>query len=202
MGINGGGYTFIPPNVIPKLSSEDITYLLNGKKNADDVIMRLSKPDGSQPYTVVKQLANTGGISVDISKSSIVNNHLGKHLFVGVFENLGKNIRPGMIVNGNELSYDIESYDKCGHMISGYFAFIPNEKEIRPSDLLIHASFYEEDGLAVNWRAKAVRPYSTRRLPLEYFMLTEIHFVCGTYTSSDRWLNSKHPALGAAIGLR
>lgn len=49
MGLNGGGYTFIPTNVIPKLLSEDITYLLNGKKKADDVIMSLSKPDGSQP---------------------------------------------------------------------------------------------------------------------------------------------------------
>lgn len=48
MGLNGGGYTFIP-TVIPKLLSEDITYLLNGKKKADDVIMSLSKPDGSQP---------------------------------------------------------------------------------------------------------------------------------------------------------
>ena len=49
MGLNGGGYTFIPTNVIPKLLSEDITYLLNGKKKADDVIMSLSKHDGSQP---------------------------------------------------------------------------------------------------------------------------------------------------------
>lgn len=163
MGINGGGYTFILPNVIPKLSSVDITYLLNGKKKADDVIMRLSKPDGSQPYTIVKQLANTGGISVDISTSFIVNSHLGKHLFVGFFESLGKDKRPGMIVNGNEVSYT-----PCSHKISGYFAFIPNEKEIRPSNYHTHTSVYEEVGLTVDWRAKAVRPYSTRRLPLEY----------------------------------
>ena len=146
MGLNGGGYTFIPTNVIPKLLSEDITYLLNGKKKADDVIISLSKPDGSQPYTIIKQLANTEGISVDISKSSIANSHLGKHLFVGVFANLGKNIRPGTIVNGNEVSYT-----HCGHMISGYFAFIPNEEEIRPSDYHTHTPVFGEVGVAVDW---------------------------------------------------
>lgn len=31
-GLNGGGYTFIPPNVVPKLLSEDITYLLMVRK--------------------------------------------------------------------------------------------------------------------------------------------------------------------------
>ena len=108
--------------------------------------MSLSKSDGSQPYTIIKQLANTEGIYVDISKSSIVDSHLGKHHFVEVFANLGKNIRPGTIVNGDEVSYT-----HCGHMISGYFAFIPNEEETRPSAYHTHTPVFGEVGVAVDW---------------------------------------------------
>ena len=49
-------------------------------------------------------------------------------------------------MNGNEVSYT-----HCGHMISGYFAFIPNEEEIRPSDYHTHTPVFGEVGVAVDW---------------------------------------------------
>ena len=67
MGINGGGYTFIPPSIVSKLLPEDMFYLLNQTNLADDVLLRISQPDGSQPYTVVKQFTNTGGMAVLLS---------------------------------------------------------------------------------------------------------------------------------------
>lgn len=85
MGINGGGYTFIPPNMISKLLPDDVRYLLNGKNLAEDVLLRLSKPDGSQPYTVIKQYISTGGIAVSLNKNNTgiaVNRFMGKYLSI------------------------------------------------------------------------------------------------------------------------
>merc|ERR1711962_125053 len=57
MSINGGGYTFIPSDLLPLLTKDDIKYLT---KNQDDVLLRISRPDGTQPYTVLKPYrANT-----------------------------------------------------------------------------------------------------------------------------------------------
>merc|ERR1712002_906780 len=50
MAINGGGYTFIPSSLISHLSQNDIKYL---SKNQDDVLLRISRPDGTQPYTII-----------------------------------------------------------------------------------------------------------------------------------------------------
>ena len=63
----------------------------------------------------------------------------------------------------------------------------------------------EKSGVALNWRNSAKRPASTRRIPVDFFLFTEMHFGgCGCYTSSDRWLLSDtvNPAFGTAIGLK
>lgn len=58
---------------------------------------------------------------------------------------------------------------------------------------------YESQGVAVDWRNSGVPSYGHRQLPNNFIFLTEVHFGgCGTYTSSDRWID----ALGSAIGLR
>ena len=203
MGINGGGYTFIPPNMISKLLPDDIRYLLNGKNLAEDVLLRLSKPDGSQPYTVIKQYISTGGIAVSLNKNNTgiaVNRFMGKYLsIITLNQQFPAKLRHGVWVNGQAVTYQ-----PCAKTTPiNYFSFLPNEQELKPLTSHEHTNVYEVSGTAVERRSKAIRPYSGRRIPLEYFMFTEMHFsACGTYTSSDRWLNSKYPALGTAIGLR
>ena len=81
--------------------------------------------------------------------------------------------------------------------------FLSNPQEKEPNRSHKGNPVYEQQGVAVDWRKTARRPYSGRRMPLEYFLLTEMHYGgCGCYTSSDRWLSSVTPALGTAIGLR
>ena len=95
------------------------------------------------------------------------------------------------------------SFRNCNSNPNAYFAFFPNNKEVEPSRYHQRTSTYERQGVSVEWRYTAVRPFSGRRIPLEYFMFTEMHFSgCGTYSSSDRWLTATIPALGTAIGLR
>ena len=67
MGINGGGYTIIPPIIVSNLLPEDVFYLFNQTNLTDDVLLRISRPDGSQAYTVLKQFTNTGGMAVLLS---------------------------------------------------------------------------------------------------------------------------------------
>ena len=67
MGIDGGGYTIIPPIIVSNLLAEDVFYLFNQTNLTDDVLLRISRPDGSQAYTVVKQFTNTGGMAVLLS---------------------------------------------------------------------------------------------------------------------------------------
>lgn len=81
MGINGSGYTFIPSSVIPQLHSSDVSYSPNNNDVVRYVLLRISKHDGTQPYTVIKQFTNTGGISVFLTNyedyTKPENTHLG-----------------------------------------------------------------------------------------------------------------------------
>ena len=99
--------------------------------------------------------------------------------------------------NGIEISYP-------GQQVSfNYFAFFPNPEEKKTSKYCIDDPTYEQQGVAVEWRKTAKRPNSCRRMPVEYFMLTEVHFCwAGTYTTSERWLGAVSPALGTAVGFR
>ena len=203
MGINGGGYTFIRPSIISKLLPEDMFCLLNQTNLADDVLLRISGLDGSQPYTIVKQFTNTGGIAVLLSNFEGYTEHL--NVFLGDYILLeitsaanARNYNEQGLKSNNQ---DVKFRNSDGTP-NAYFAFFPNNQEVKPSCYLEN-SLYERQGLSVDWRKTAVRPVSGRRIPLEYFMFTEMHFGgAGTYSSSDRWLNATNPALGTAIGLR
>ena len=203
MGINGGGYIFIRPSMVSKLLPQDIFYLLNKTNLADDVLLRISRLDGSQPYTVIKQFTNTGGIAVllnDFQGYTIpVNAFLGDYIFLGITSAANAthyNVQ-GLKSNNQDVIFKNTNRNR-----NAYFAFFPNNREVKPSRYLEN-SLYERQGVSVDWRQTAVRPFSGRRIPLEYFMFTEMHFGGGgTYSSSDRWLNATIPALGTAIRLR
>ena len=201
MAINDGGYTFIPNEMIAKLSVNDINSLFTRKT---DVLLRISKPDGTQPYTVITKQKNTGGLSVQLSRyqgyARPVNYQLGPYLYLGTLppRQSGNNKLLGFKSNGRNVLYR-----NCHNGKQNQFSFFSNPYERKPSDYHIRNLVYERRGVAVDWRRTAKRPYSGRRMPLDFFLFTEMHFGgCGTYTSSDRWLNSVQPAHGTAIGLR
>lgn len=200
MSLNGGGYTFISWDMFNKLRQADFKYLFRINR---DVLLRLSKPDGTQPYTVIRQYKNTGGLSLDINKftpgNKPVNAHLGRYLYLNVLRSgIADKQTTGFISNNRFIRYR-----NCHYNTRGYFAFFFNQNEKRPSVYHKHNLVYERQGVAVSWRASARRPYSARRLPFNYFFFAELHFGgCGTYTSSDRWMTSRYPAHGVAIGVR
>ena len=202
MGINGGGYTFIPPSIVSKLLSEDMFYLLNQTNLADDVLLRISRPDGSQPYTVVKQFTNTGGMAVLLNNfegyTKPQNEFLGDYILLGITPaaNANNTNTQGLKSNNQDVPFT-----NCDSNPNAYFAFFPNDQNIQTPHYHQENLINETQGVAVDWRRTAERPFSGRRIPLEYFMFTEMHF-CGNYTSSDRWLTATVPAHGTAIGLR
>lgn len=53
MGLNGGGYTFVNPIDVPRLTSDEIQSMFTDRTN---VLMRVRKADGTQPFAVLKQL--------------------------------------------------------------------------------------------------------------------------------------------------
>ena len=202
MGINGGGYTFIPPSIISQLQSGDIFYLLNRMDLASNVLLRISQPDGSQPYTVVKQFTNTGGMAVLLNNfegyTKPQNEFLGDYILLGITPaaNANNTNTQGLKSNNQDVPFT-----NCDSNPNAYFAFFPNDQKIQTPHYHQENLIYETQGVAVDWRRTAERPFSGRRIPLEYFMFTEMHF-CGNYTSSDRWLTATVPAHGTAIGLR
>ena len=54
MGLNGGGYTFLDPFDLPSLTDAELQAMFTNKTS---FLLRVRKPDGSQPYGVLKQLA-------------------------------------------------------------------------------------------------------------------------------------------------
>ena len=124
MGINSGGYTFIPPSIIPQLHSSDVSYLLNNNDRASDVLLRISRPDGTQPFTVIKQFTNTGGISVlltnfeDYTKPE--NIRLGEYIFLGITPaaNATNNYVQGFVANNVPITFT-----NCDRIPNAYFVF-------------------------------------------------------------------------------
>ncbi|XP_057294424.1 uncharacterized protein LOC130622974 [Hydractinia symbiolongicarpus] len=199
MGINGGGYTFISNTLLAKMTQEDLKYLF---RNQTDVLLRISMPDSTQPYTIVRQYKNTGGLRTYLNKNNgnpPWNIHMGKYIFIDVISSgIQDKEVTGFFSNTN-----LVKFKNCNYNTRGFFAFFANPNEKQPSSFHANNLIYEQQGVAVDWRTSARRPYSGRRMPLNYFLFTEMHFGgCGAYTSSDRWMTSKYPALGTAVGLR
>ena len=181
MGINGGGYVFILPSIISQLQPSDLFYLLNKKNLVGDVLLRISRPDGTQPFTVIKQFTNTGGISVLLTNfenyTRPENTHLGEYIFLGITPatNASNNNMQGFLANNVPITFTT-----CDRNPNAYFVFYSNNKELTPNRR------FQVAGISETWRQKAVRPFSGRRMPVEYFVFTALHFGgCGSYSSSD-----------------
>ena len=87
-------------------------------------------------------------------------------------------------------------YDQDSFPIASYFAFFPNHRGQNPNTHVASSLVYETRGVAVDWRNTGM--VLTERIPSSFFHLTEVHYIRGCYTSSDRWVEAN----GTAIGLR
>ena len=192
MDINGGGYTFLSKDSLSKLSQSDIDVIFTNKS---DVLLRLLKPDVSQPYTVIEQYIKTGGLSVQlnafVSYTAPVNRIISDYLFLGILpkEYVRKNQVEGFISNGINITYT--TCTVLGNNLMAFFA----------AKTAVHTSPVGK--IDIRWRGTAKFPETSSQMPLDFFMLTELHFGgCGCYVESGSWPGRVNPANATAIGMR
>ena len=197
MTTNGGGYTFISNETLSRLTQDDLKLIFTNKQ---DVLLRLLKPDGTQPYTVIKQYTDTGGVSVQLNShhgyTRPRNYEISNYLYLGLLPNANasKGNIQGFISNGNSVTFT-----NCDDNKKNYFAFFAKPNDKPPN----YSGHYETQGVAVAWRGTSTQPSSNERMSSKYFLFTTVCFAgCGCYTESSAWPQSTHPALGTAIGIR
>ena len=204
LDIDGGGFAFLPGSLtLRKDAQQIVNALFEDKKN---VLLKLQKRDNrSESYTLIQPHPNF----ISIPFGVLVNNYTGytepknqfmkEYIFFGI-------IPASAARNGNYQGFrsngDIIQFKNCDSNPNSLFAFLPNHDLRLPFDHENSDTFYENDGVAVDWRSSANLITSPdRRMPKKFFFLTEVHFGgCGCYTSSDRW--HKHGLNGTAIGIR
>ena len=54
MGLNGGGYTFLSPAALSRITATDISEIFTNKTT---FLMRIRRTDETQPYAVLRQLS-------------------------------------------------------------------------------------------------------------------------------------------------
>ncbi|XP_013419820.1 uncharacterized protein LOC106180388 [Lingula anatina] len=194
MGLNGGGYTFLPSSVIVDGAGLDLTPLTT---DTSQVLVRILEQTGSQPYTILQQLAAYSSIPIHVSINSNDgyqgpnNKALGPYMFLGF---LPTNVAadPSKAAQGFRSNGRDVTFTNCDRNPNSYFATFPNHDEKNPVPHNPH--FYQ---LHRNWRQSARQPPSGRTMPTNYFFFTEIHFGgCGVYTSSDKWTDARGIAIG------
>ena len=196
MDINGGGYTFLSEESLSKINQSDIDVIFTNKSN---VLLRLLKPNASQPYTVIEQYIKTGGLSVQLN--AFVNytkpkNHLiSDFLFLGILpkQYVRQNQIEGFISNGISITFNT-----CDVGGNNYMAFLS-------AKTAIYTNLIACDGTQMDtkWRGTAKSPEISSKMPLNFFMLTEFHFGgCGCYVESGSWPGRANPANATAIGMR
>ncbi|XP_013397226.1 uncharacterized protein LOC106164020 isoform X4 [Lingula anatina] len=198
MGINGGGYTFLPRQAIVTGTNLNLDSIFTDKSH---VLLRISYDNGRQPFTVLRQLQRYAStpLSVQINShlgyTNPVNRAMGPKLFLGFLPaNIANN--PSFKFQGIRSNGRAITFNYCGSNPASYFALFPNHREVPPSS-------YGGSGIGANfygaWLNSAKPVPSGRTMANEFFFFTELHFGgCGAYTSSDKWARST----GVAIGFR
>ena len=196
MDINGGVYTFISKNTRSRIQQSDIDIIFTDRSH---VLLRLLKPDNHQPYTIIQQYIDTGGVSVQVN--AFVNytqprNHaLSDYLFLGLLpkKHSHRYQTEGLMSNGVNLTFR-----NCDGNPNSYFAFFSAEVQIAQN-----SGPFNDGSLDSRWRTSAIYPNPQLTMPAEFFMFTELHFGgCGCYTESSRWPSWPNAANATAIGLR
>ncbi|XP_065060762.1 uncharacterized protein LOC135688015 isoform X2 [Rhopilema esculentum] len=192
MDTNGGGYTFLSNDSVSRINQSDIDFLLTDNQ---DVLLRILKSNGSQPYTVIQQYNDTGGLSVQYSNyvnyTKPNNDAMSAYIFVGTL--------PASFARNNDnqgfISNDIPLYfQNCAKNPNNYFAFFSKRRQV---------SLRSRAGsLGVRWRETALQDAQENMSP-DFFLFTEIHYGgCGLYSESVMWADTSAPAIGTALGIR
>ena len=200
MALHGGGFTFIPRDAVLRGTLTGLVRKLFTDKSK--VLLRFQNKDGKQPHTLITQLPKNKGTELGVlmhhytEYTRPLNSYMNDYIFLGILpasKARNKDVQ-GFCSNGKQVSFS-----NCDKNPNSYFAFFPNHREQVISSYHNNNLVYERSGVAVDWRKTGIPSYGHRRLPLDFFFMTELHFGgCGCYTSSDRWTD----AFGAAIGLR
>ena len=191
MDTNGGGYTFLSNESVSRTSQSDVDFLLT---NNQDVLLRILKPTGSQFYTVIQQLNDTGGLSVQYSNyvnySKPTNDAMSPYIFVGTLPaSFAKNNEnQGFISNGIPLYFQ-----NCDKNPNNYFAFFSKPKQVSLRS--------REGSFGARW-IKTLQETQTK-IPSNFFLFTEMHYGgCGFYGESAVWANTTISVIGTALGIR
>ena len=195
MDINGGGYTFLSKESLSKLSQSDIDVIFTNKS---DVLLRLLKPDGSQPYTAIEQFIKTGGLSVKLNAFNGYqrpkNYNISDYLLLGLLpaSHSRKKQAEGLKSNGKNITF--ANCDGRGkNVLAFYAAGNALDNEIKSCDVT---------RMDIDWRGTAKIPESSSKMPFDFYMLTEFLFGgCGCYTVSSSWSGRENPANATAIGM-
>jgi hypothetical protein len=200
MGLNHGGYTFLRPTDLARLTNGEVQAMFNDKKS---FLMRVRKASGSQPYAVLNQLPQYAssplklGLNDNAGYATAVNvPHLGKpYLYYGFIpvDRANNNNEQGLLVNGHYVRFR-----NCDKNPNSYIALFPNFSEYAPTNYLYSIQFPFCD----RFYSLFINPPSGRVMPNGYFTFFETHWGgCGCYSQSDSRLN-RFGIESAAIGFR
>ena len=196
MDINGGGYTFLSKESLSKLSQSDIDVIF---KNKSDVLLRLLKPNDSQPYTVIEQYIKTGGLSVQLNAYNgyrrPMNYNISDYLLLGLLpaSHSREAQVEGLKSNGRSITFT-----NCDGNPRNQLIFYTAENAYRNN-----TKSCDSTRMDINWRGTAKSAESSSKMPIYFYMLTEFSFGgCGCYTVSSSWSGRENPANATAIGMR
>ena len=167
--------------------------------NKSDVLLRLLKPDDSQPYTVSEQFIKTGGLSVKLNafngyqRPTIYN--ISDYLLLGLLpaSHSQENQEEGLKSNGRSITY--VNCDGSGKNVLAFYAGgNAHDNEIKSCD---------GTRMDIELRGTAKIPESSFKMPIDFYMLTEFLFGgCSCYTVSSSWPGRENPANATATGMR
>ena len=199
--IGKGGFTFLPRSLTLRSDAQQIVNALF--KDKTNVLLKLQKKlDRSESYTLIQphpNFANTdfGVLINSYSGYTTPKNHfMNDYIFLGIIPASAAKHKSTQGFKSN--GYMVQ-FDNCDANPNSLFAFLPNHNHQTPESSSLH---YENQGVAVEWRSKAIPiTHPDRMMPNEFFFLTELHFGgCGCYTSSNNW--HKYGFNATAIGIR
>ena len=203
MAIKGGGFTFLPRELTRRSDAQQIIVaLFKDKKN---VLLKLQKKaDRSESYTLIQPHPNFANTDFGVLANSYSgytnpkNDFMKDYIFLGI---IPKSAAQNKNYQGFRSNGETVQFTNCDTNPNSLFAFMPNHNLQQPSNYLSSSS-YEDSGVAIDWRSKAISiTHPDRIMPNKFFFLTELHFGgCGCYTSSNRW--KKYGFHATAIGLR
>ena len=181
MAIDGarGSFTVLPRSLTRRPDAQQIVNALF--KDKQNVLLKMQKKtDRSEYYTLIQPLpsfANTDfGVLINkfTNYTEPANHFMKEYTFFGIipasaFRN--KNYQ-GFKSNG----YTIQ-FKNCDSNPNSLFAFLPSQNLQTPRSNGHSSQHYENQGVAVDWRSKAI-PITNpdRMMPNKFFFLTELHF--------------------------